>query len=382
MTVNGVSSDQDNQWHDTYTNVFTAPSLQVPWYAILGNHDYYGNPDAQIAYYKNHRDNRWYMPDHNYSVVYNLPTDNPEVNATLELVCIDTALISIEENPVTSPGGEKYVSPERTAEYLKAVEQMLSRSTATWLIVAGHYTIYSVADHGNNDVLIDKLVPLLRKYNVQAYFNGHDHVLQHIESDGISYFTSGHGTHRDNFPAGSYAARLAEHLSAINSPVFKFGSNGPGFATAKATAQEMKIQFIDRFGGVLYATQLSNPRIFERNAGLLVNRPPIVWRDTIGENSNISSWPALLGIAGCLVVALVLVFGRPLLWKAVSKVCRLCSRKDTDLSLSRLENGVKDEPPPHRGFTLALCEGYKLNTAISISIGVVLLLLIYFLPHN
>lgn len=380
-----MSSDQDYLWYDSYTSVFTAPSLQVPWYAILGNHDYYGNPEAQIAYYKNHRDNRWYMPDHNYSVIYSIPTNNPQVNVTLELVCIDTALISIEENPVTAVGGEKYVPPERTAAYLRTVEAMLARSTATWLIVAGHYTIYSVADHGHNKVLIEHLVPLLRKYDVQAYFNGHDHVLQHIVSENISYFTSGHGTHKDNFPAGSYAAHLT-NTSATDSAAFKFGANGPGFATAKATAREVTIQFMDRFGGVIYTTQLTNPRpTVDTTSGVdasggLPQRTPIVWNDKLETDRDLSSWAVWLGILGCIFIALVLVLGRQILWKWAVIIRKLLCSKDNALSLFRIENGGAEDTQLSRGFVCSRWNDNRLNTVVMLLIGAILLIVLYILP--
>jgi tartrate-resistant acid phosphatase type 5 len=67
--------------------------------------------------------------------------------------------------------------------------------TATWLIVAGHYTIYSLADHGDNPELISRLVPLFAKYGVHVYLHGHDHVLQHISWQGVEYITSGHATY-------------------------------------------------------------------------------------------------------------------------------------------------------------------------------------------
>ena len=35
----GVASVDDPQWQSSFEQVYTAESLQVPWYAILGNHD-------------------------------------------------------------------------------------------------------------------------------------------------------------------------------------------------------------------------------------------------------------------------------------------------------------------------------------------------------
>ena len=51
---------------------------------------------------------------------------------------------------------------------------------ANYLLVAGHYPVYSIAEHGPTKCLIDKLLPMLEMYNVTAYINGHDHNLQVI----------------------------------------------------------------------------------------------------------------------------------------------------------------------------------------------------------
>jgi len=47
--------------------VFTAKSLQSRWYVVCGNHDYHGDPAAEVAY-TNHSE-RWYMPDYYYTEV-------------------------------------------------------------------------------------------------------------------------------------------------------------------------------------------------------------------------------------------------------------------------------------------------------------------------
>jgi len=57
---NGVTGIDDPSWQSSFENVYRAPSLQVPWYATLGNHDYRGDSQAQIAYSK--RKGRWTMP--------------------------------------------------------------------------------------------------------------------------------------------------------------------------------------------------------------------------------------------------------------------------------------------------------------------------------
>lgn len=38
--ADGLGSTQDPAFHQSFADLYTAPSLQVPWYNVLGNHDY------------------------------------------------------------------------------------------------------------------------------------------------------------------------------------------------------------------------------------------------------------------------------------------------------------------------------------------------------
>ena len=67
----GVQSVDDPHFRASFEDVYTAPSLQTPWYAILGNHDYHGNVDAQIAY--SAKSARWHMPARYYTRTESLP---------------------------------------------------------------------------------------------------------------------------------------------------------------------------------------------------------------------------------------------------------------------------------------------------------------------
>jgi len=52
----GVSSIDDPLFEEVWEKQFSAPSLLTPWYVILGNHDHYGNPEAQIDFGRQDRD--------------------------------------------------------------------------------------------------------------------------------------------------------------------------------------------------------------------------------------------------------------------------------------------------------------------------------------
>ena len=67
--------------------------------------------------------------------------------------------------------------------YFNDLEEKLKRISETnvpYIIVGGHFPVLSAAEHGPTQCLVDKLMPLLHKYNVSVYFSGHDHNLQHI----------------------------------------------------------------------------------------------------------------------------------------------------------------------------------------------------------
>ncbi|WP_230770022.1 metallophosphoesterase [Sphingomonas sp. Leaf4] len=71
----GVESVDDPLWQSVFEGVYTHPALQVPWYALLGNHDYRGNPQAQIDYAATSK--RWRMPARYYRVADPALEHNP-----------------------------------------------------------------------------------------------------------------------------------------------------------------------------------------------------------------------------------------------------------------------------------------------------------------
>jgi tartrate-resistant acid phosphatase type 5 len=87
---NGVQSTSDPQWLSSFEAVYSARSLQIPWYVALGNHDYRGLPQAQIDYSKISA--RWRMPGRYYKVA------GGEFGAPqLDLFIIDTSPIAYKD---------------------------------------------------------------------------------------------------------------------------------------------------------------------------------------------------------------------------------------------------------------------------------------------
>lgn len=249
----GVANDTDPLWNAAYTDVYTSSSLFIPWYPVLGNHDYHQNPHAQVQYYLNHRDIRWTMPDHCYSKIWTLPD-----GGALEIVFVDTTILSPTRTPETAAGGIHAVPKSLTDAHYHTLEDTLRRSTSTWLIVAGHYTIFSTGGHGDYDELIARLAPLLVRYKVSFYLSGHDHSLNHIHWEGMHYLISGGGgaTIQDHYDTSVKSSAAAGLL---------FLNYSYGFSAFAATSQELTLTMIDIHGDALYSYAFSDPRVFVFN---------------------------------------------------------------------------------------------------------------------
>lgn len=82
--------------------------------------------------------------------------------------------------------------PERTrASSEKAwtwLEDQMKASTAMYLLVGGHYPVYSLCEHGNTATLVTNLKPLLETYGGH-FMSGHDHCMEHIQETS-KYLTS------------------------------------------------------------------------------------------------------------------------------------------------------------------------------------------------
>ena len=129
-------------------------------------------------------------------------------------------------------GKPRFLSREEelfAEEYFKSIEKKIieiGESDIPYFLVAGHFPVWSVAEHGPTDCLIKKLRPLLHKYNVSAYLSGHDHDLQHLSDtyldttveyivSAASYFVENSTAHFSSVPPNSLKFFWAENHELI-----------------------------------------------------------------------------------------------------------------------------------------------------------------------
>ncbi|MCU0447510.1 MAG: tartrate-resistant acid phosphatase type 5 family protein [Microscillaceae bacterium] len=233
---NGVASTQDPHWQVSFENVYKAHSLMIDWYSVLGNHDYRGNPQAQIDYSKISR--RWQMPARYYS----LEKEIPESKEKVLLVFIDTN--PFEKKYYEEEKYQNVIGQDTTAQKIW-LEKTLAQSTAKWKIVIGHHPLYTSGKRmGKKETEDIRLAfeDLFEKYKVDAYFAGHEHDLQHQKPKSVHYFVSGAGS--EIRPTGKAAYT-------------QFSQSMHGFMTVSITDKTLLVQVIDYKGNVIYKTDLN-----------------------------------------------------------------------------------------------------------------------------
>lgn len=168
----GVRSTRDRRWRTRFEEAYDPRALDFPFYAVLGNHDYRGNEEAQVRYATEHPDSRWQMPDRYYSFLRDL-ADGTRV----EFFALDTNTIRSDD------------------VQLAWLHTALSESTADWKIAFGHHVLYSNGHYGEEPRLIERLGAVFARYGVDLYLAGHEHDLQVLRPVlGVHYLVSGAGS--------------------------------------------------------------------------------------------------------------------------------------------------------------------------------------------
>jgi len=251
----GVSSSSSKRFKQTFENVYTKKMFgNLPFHVIAGNHDHYGNANAQVEYAKT--SDRWNFPSLWYTLPFSWKTDSNE-GRTLDIVMLDTvglAGLSSDECLGCELGGPANLSS--SADQWTWLENQLKASTADYLWVAGHYPIYSAGSDGTTSSLVKKLLPLLKQHGAH-YISGHDHMAEHITYQGVEMFVNGMGA-ECCYGTGSW--------NTVPSGAMKFmisGSNGKGkFVTpsgkrpAKSKGGYTSMQFGDSHVNMTYHNEV------------------------------------------------------------------------------------------------------------------------------
>ncbi|MDZ7898461.1 MAG: tartrate-resistant acid phosphatase type 5 family protein [Arcicella sp.] len=237
----GVMSTTDPQWKSSYEDVYKAFSLQWEWYSVLGNHDYLGNPDAQVAYSKISR--RWRMPARYFSETFAIAGDTTN-QVLIAFVDTNPLIPEFYKNKIYGPN----VANQDSTAQKRWLEKTLSNKSPNikWKIVVGHHPLFTATlkrrESYDTKAVRNSLKSVLDKYEVDAYLCGHDHDLQHLLPSGKTHY----------FVSGS-----ASEATPINTlPISKLALSDYGFMVFSASAKSLNVQVINDLGKVVYRTEI------------------------------------------------------------------------------------------------------------------------------
>lgn len=221
----GISSARAQEWQSKFEGIYQAPDLQVPFYAVLGNHDHLGNAEAQLKYAQQNANSRWQMPARYYQFTQALGDQN-------------VLFVALDTEPLANPLVD-------SKQQLTWLEQTLQASDARWKIVYGHHPIYSGGQHGNNQRLIQNLQPILERAGVDLYLAGHDHDQQMLQAQGnLNFVISGAGSKSRNVRWQSNTRYAATNL---------------GFTRFRLSAEELVVAFYDSQAQLNFAQTIYKP---------------------------------------------------------------------------------------------------------------------------
>lgn len=238
----GVMSATDPLWRTSFEDVYTAPSLHRPWYGVLGNHDYRGNPAAQLDYAQ--QSDRWRMPARYYKIAgaaHGVPA--------VDMFMIDSSPLVVKYRTSTGLIRDNVLAQD-TAAQLAWLDRELGRSQAAWKLVFTHHPAYSGgSSHGNTAEMIGQVEPILARHGVQALIFGHDHDMQHIVRGGLHHIGTGCGS----------AVRPVASVEGT-----QWCLSRSGFARLEVSQDVLNLEFRDYEGRQVYQTAIG--RTVQRKA--------------------------------------------------------------------------------------------------------------------
>lgn len=235
----GIKSVDDSLVKTCFEDIYSARSLQVPWYITFGNHDYGYIAKSQIELSKFNK--RWKFPSSYYSIDEEL-SDGTKI----QFLFVDTNPFIEKYKTISEKDKEWQNSAEQLKlqdweQQLKWLESSLKNCDADWKIVVGHHPLLSGGWHGNAEEIKKYFKPLFEKYGVQLYICGHDHDIQYLKENGVNYFVSGAGS------------ELRE-TNKIEQSVFAKSVNA--FLSAKVSGDKAIMKFVDVDGIVVFETEV------------------------------------------------------------------------------------------------------------------------------
>lgn len=234
----GAATVESPLFDYAFEKVYTAPSLQVPFWVVLGNHDYHISAQGELDYAAQRKGTgRWTMDARHWSRTVEVA---PGTKA--KFVFVDTSPFVTEYRKGEDGQRMAEIRTQDAAAQLAWLEKQLAEPGIAWRIVCGHHPIWSGGNHGDTAELKERLLPVLRRHKVQLYACGHDHHPQVYVREGLTEVISGN-------------ASQIRSVKATEGSVFQ--DRYLGFAELTLGAERGELRMIDDAGQVRFAQPLA-----------------------------------------------------------------------------------------------------------------------------
>lgn len=213
----GVWGTWDSLWKSRYQEVYQG--LEMPFYALLGNHDWRGSPQAQVDYSK--KDARWKMPGFYYSISY------PERDPLVEIFVLN--------------------SNDFDAASQTWLRQALAASKAPWKLLAFHHPLLNTGSEHPPDQ--KHLWPALKPIvcgKIDAVLSGHEHLFAHLrpQNNACKY---------DQIILGTGGKELYD-VTQVNADTLKLAAEANfGLGWMEISPHRMTLKFFRADGGNPYS---------------------------------------------------------------------------------------------------------------------------------
>ncbi|KAJ3319867.1 hypothetical protein HDV06_005843 [Boothiomyces sp. JEL0866] len=234
----GVTSPDDPKWKVLWFDSFTGRTRDLQWYCILGNHDWYGNEDAQLEFSVIHP--QWYMPDYFYTKSFEYDS------FTIGFIFIDTDLLFYGyfgqlSDDFASKGWS--IEKETHLQQLQWIQdQFDAMKNYEYVVVLGHHHLVTCNDE-DSGIYMQDLLNIIEDNAASAYIYGHKHTLKSAKKGNTLFIQSG-------------AGGQSEGLCTINTPgsYSVWGQGGTnGFVSVEVTGSQLYVEFTDRNGVSLHS---------------------------------------------------------------------------------------------------------------------------------
>lgn len=234
----GASTVDSPLFDFAFEKVYTAPSLQVPFWIVLGNHDYHISAKGELDYAAQRKGTgRWTIDARYWSRTVEVAR-----GVKAKFIFLDTSPFVTKYNKGEEGTQMSEIRTQSTADQLAWLDKELAEPGVAWRIVCGHHPIWSGGDHGDTAEMKKLVLPILQKHKVQFYACGHDHHAEVFVREQLTAVISGNA---------SETRSIKETQGSL------FRSKKLGFADLTLGSDKGELRMIDADGNVMFTQSLT-----------------------------------------------------------------------------------------------------------------------------